>query len=92
MANFLEDLEKSPFITDFDPPAPPEGSQSLTDDTLVPPVAWAFPLSLTIKSTEERTAKAEEKAKAKDPKNAGAKAQAQKAATDASTRAKEGGQ
>ena len=54
VANFLEDVEKSPFLADFQPPAPPEGSQTLVDDTLVPPVAWSFPLSLTLKSPEER--------------------------------------
>jgi hypothetical protein len=54
VANFLEDVEKSPFLADFQPPAPPEGSQTLVDDTLVPPVAWSFPLSLTLKTAEER--------------------------------------
>jgi hypothetical protein len=54
VANFLEDLETSTFITDFQPPAPPEGTQTLVDETLVPSVAWSFPLSLTLKSTEER--------------------------------------
>jgi Tfp pilus assembly protein PilN len=54
VANFLEDLEKSSFVTDFEPPAPPEGSQTNVDETLMPPVAWSFPLSLTLKSAEER--------------------------------------
>jgi Tfp pilus assembly protein PilN len=61
VANFLEDLEQSSFISDFRPPAPPEGTQTLVDDTLVPPVAWSFPLSLTLKTAEER----EEQAAAK---------------------------
>lgn len=54
VANFLEDLETSAFIDDFDRPAPPEGTQTLVDETLVPPVAWAFPMSLTLKSPEDR--------------------------------------
>lgn len=58
VANFLEDLESSPFESDFLPPAPPEGTQTLVDETLVPPVVWAFPMSLTLKSPEERAAKA----------------------------------
>jgi Tfp pilus assembly protein PilN len=54
VANFLEDLEGSPFMSDFQPPAPPEGTQTLEDKTLVPPVVWAFPLSLSLKSPDER--------------------------------------
>src|SRR5262249_18825840 len=54
VANFLEDLETSAFIDDFDRPAPPEGTQTLVDETLVPPVAWAFPLSLSLKGPEDR--------------------------------------
>ena len=38
--------------------APPEGSQTLKDETLVPSVAWAFPLSLTMKSTDDRNPQA----------------------------------
>lgn len=56
VANFLEDLEGSPFISDFQRPAPPEGTQTLIDETLMPPVAWSFPLSLSLKSPEERAA------------------------------------
>jgi hypothetical protein len=72
VANFLEDVETSTFITDFLPPAPPEGSQTLVDETLVPSVAWSFPLSLTLKSAEERGDKAAtDKNKGKAPaKNA----------------------
>lgn len=55
VANFLEDLEASPFMSDFQPPAPPEGTQTLQDETLVPPVVWAFPLSLNLKSPDERS-------------------------------------
>ncbi len=49
VANFLEDLEASAFIEDFHPPAPPEGTESQTDTELMPPVVWAFPLSVEIK-------------------------------------------
>jgi Tfp pilus assembly protein PilN len=54
VANFLEDLENSPFIVEFLPPAPPEGTQTLVDNELIPPVVWAFPLSLDIKTPEQR--------------------------------------
>jgi hypothetical protein len=72
VANFLEDLEMSQFIGDFQPPAPPEGTQTNVDETLMPPVAWSFPLSLTLKSTEERLGKDKKGAKdaKKDPKDA----------------------
>ncbi|MBI5365361.1 MAG: hypothetical protein HZA53_19445 [Planctomycetes bacterium] len=63
IANFLEDLEGSPFISDFQTPAPPEGSQAMVDETLVPSTAWSFPLSVTLKSAEERTAKPDAKGK-----------------------------
>lgn len=64
IANFLEDLEGSPFISDFQPPAPPEGSQAMVDETLVPSTAWSFPLSVTLKSVDERNGeKPEEKGK-----------------------------
>jgi Tfp pilus assembly protein PilN len=60
VANFLEDVENSPFILDFLAPAPPEGTQTLVDEELVPSEVWAFPLSLDLKSDEERaTAHAE---------------------------------
>ncbi|MDZ4771679.1 MAG: hypothetical protein SGI72_00955 [Planctomycetota bacterium] len=72
VANFLEDLENSTFISDFQPPAAPEGTQTLVDETLVPSVAWSFPLALTLKSAEERGDKAgADKSKGKTPaKNA----------------------
>lgn len=54
VANFLDDLEESHFITDFHPPAPPEGSESQTDEELMPPVVWAFPLTVDLKTPEER--------------------------------------
>jgi hypothetical protein len=55
VANFLEDLEGAAFIDDFEKPSPPEGTQTLVDETLVPPVVWAFPLALSLKAPEERT-------------------------------------
>ena len=62
VANFLDDLEDSPFIEDFLPPAPPEGTQTLVDNELIPAVVWAFPLSLELKSPEERLETPEEAA------------------------------
>jgi Tfp pilus assembly protein PilN len=64
IANYLEDLEKSPFIEDFEPPASPEGSQSSEDKELIPPVVWSFPLQLNLKSPEERSKAREDAAKA----------------------------
>ena len=58
VANFLEDLEGSTFISDFEKPAAPEGTQTLVDDSLIPPVAWAFPLKLKMKAREDTSAKA----------------------------------
>lgn len=49
VANFLDDLEDSPFIQDFNRPAPPEGSEAQKDEELMPPVVWAFPLEVTLK-------------------------------------------
>lgn len=49
VANFLDDLEDSPFIDDFERPAPPEGSETQKDEELMPAVVWAFPLSVTLK-------------------------------------------
>ncbi len=54
VANFLEDIEDSSFIADFYPPAPPEGTESVVDADLFPPVVWSFPLALELKSPEER--------------------------------------
>lgn len=68
VANFLEDLETSTFIADFLPPAPPEGTQTLVDETLIPSVAWSFPLSLVLKAPEDRGDKsAADKGKGKAP-------------------------
>ena len=77
-----------PTDSDFQPPAPPEGTQTLVDETLVPSVAWSFPLSLTLKSAEERGFVTDGKSKSgakggkpADPKNnakGAAKPEAQK--------------
>jgi hypothetical protein len=86
VANFLEDVEASSFVQDFLPPAPPEGTQTLVDETLVPSVAWAFPLSLTLKSPEERAGKTgdkKDKSGKGTPPAKGAKAQAPAAPADA---------
>jgi Tfp pilus assembly protein PilN len=67
IANFLEDLESAPFITDFQPPAPPEGSQAMVDETLVPSTAWSFPLAVTLKGVDERTGGKDPAEKPKQP-------------------------
>lgn len=54
VANFLDDLERSPFCEDFNKPAPPEGSQSSKDEGLMPAEVWNFPLEVTLKPPEER--------------------------------------
>ncbi len=54
VANFLEDIEDSPLVVDFYPPAPPEGSQSIVEEDLIPAEVWSFPLELTLRSPEER--------------------------------------
>jgi len=71
VANFLEDLadpELTAFIHDFHSPDWPEGQQSTKDDTLIPSEVWAFPLSMTLKSPDERAAS--EKAAVKKPEEA----------------------
>jgi hypothetical protein len=91
VANFLDDLEGSPFVDDFYEPAPPEGTQTIVDETLVPPVVWAFPLALNLKSPEEREAarKAADEAAAAAQAGAGADAKGDApAAPAAATEAK----
>ena len=66
VANFLEDLEASPFAIDFNPPAPPEGSQSSVDKDLMPAEVWSFPLDLDLLSPEERHALREESEKSEE--------------------------
>lgn len=66
IANFLEDVERSPFIEEFLAPAPPAGTQSSKDEELIPAVVWSFPLSIEIKSLEQRQA---ERAQADEQKS-----------------------
>jgi hypothetical protein len=54
VANFLDDLERSPFCEDFNRPSPPEGSQTAKDEGLLPAEVWNFPLEATLKAPEER--------------------------------------
>jgi Tfp pilus assembly protein PilN len=79
VANFMDDVESSAFALDFASPGPPEGTQKLVDEALVPAVAWAFPLVLTIKNAADRVSKPEVDKSAKGgktgkpaPKNPGA--------------------
>jgi Tfp pilus assembly protein PilN len=74
IANFLEDVERSPFIEEFLPPAPPAGTQSNEDKELLPAVVWSFPLQLEIKSLEQRQ---QERAKASEQKGKAAPAKDQ---------------
>ena len=50
---FLDDLEASPFGREVGVPAPPEGSVSLVDSELEPPVVWSFPLQVSLRAEEE---------------------------------------
>lgn len=61
VANFLDDLEKSPFLAVFHGPSDPEGSESVRDADLVPSVVWSFPLELEIKTVEQRQADREQR-------------------------------
>ena len=54
IANFLDDVERSPFCEDFQRPAPPEGSQTSKDEGLMPAEVWNFELQLGLKAPEER--------------------------------------
>jgi hypothetical protein len=56
ITNFLDDLTESPFLDGFDVPALPAGSESVTNDELVPAVVWAFPLkiNMTVEGGEEK--------------------------------------
>ncbi len=49
VANFLDDITESPFLEGFEAPALPAGSESITDDELVPNVVWGFPLKIQMK-------------------------------------------
>ncbi len=67
VANFLEDLERSPFLEDFLPPSPPEGTQQHQDEELEPSVVWNFPLKLDIKSKEPPKVEAPKKPAPRPP-------------------------
>lgn len=54
VANFLDDLENSTFIDDFEKPAPPEGTEARIDKELIPASVWAFPLSVALRPPELR--------------------------------------
>ncbi|MBK7643502.1 MAG: hypothetical protein IPJ19_10735 [Planctomycetes bacterium] len=86
MANFLEDLENSNFISDFEKPEAPGGQQTLVDETLIPPVAWAFGLKLKMKLRDDG---AKDTAKTTKPAGRGDRAPAAaKGATEAKEDAK----
>jgi len=54
VADFLDDLEGSPFGSELGAPAPPEGSVSLVDSELDPPVVWSFPLQIAFDMRGEK--------------------------------------
>ena len=57
VANFLEDIEDhelSDFIEDFNKPGSPEGTLSPADENLIPAINWSFPLTMELKSPDER--------------------------------------
>lgn len=54
VANFLEDVERSPFVEGFYPPSKPEGSVQARDEELIPSSVWNFTLELNLKAPEER--------------------------------------
>tara|TARA_R110002126_G_scaffold11114_3_gene50420 strand:+ start:15940 stop:16611 length:672 start_codon:yes stop_codon:yes gene_type:complete len=59
VANFLEDIEDtelSGFIRDFAAPGMPQGTQNSPDPDLIPAVNWSFPLTLGLRSPDERSA------------------------------------
>ncbi|MCB9914396.1 MAG: hypothetical protein H6828_04485 [Planctomycetes bacterium] len=78
IGNFLDDLAASSFMEDFHEPGHPEGTESLTDEELMPPVVWSFPLTVELKTVEERKkdAAARVQAAAKAQLEAGKQAQA----------------
>jgi len=80
VANFLEDIERSPFIEEFLPPAPPAGSQSNKDTELIPAVVWSFPLQIEMKTPEQRQADREKAAAQEKAKAAETNGQADKPA------------
>jgi Tfp pilus assembly protein PilN len=82
VANFLEDLERSPFIEEFMPPAPPAGSQSSKDTELIPAVVWSFPLQIEMKTLEQRQEERKRAAELERAKNDKTKGGAEQGASD----------
>lgn len=64
IGNFLDELSASTFMEDFHEPGHPEGTESITDEELMPSVVWSFPLTVELKSAEERKKDAAARAKA----------------------------
>jgi Tfp pilus assembly protein PilN len=56
VANFLEDVQKSPLSQAFIVSSDPEGQQAIKDEELVPSEVWSFPFKLSLKSPEDREA------------------------------------
>ena len=59
VANFMDSVEDDDltgFIDDFNEPKLPEGSINEREPELIPSVNWSFPLSLDLRSPEERLA------------------------------------
>ncbi len=75
IGNFLDELSASSFMEDFHEPGHPEGSESVTDTELMPSVVWAFPLTVELKTGEERAADAKARAKAQAEEAKAAEAQ-----------------
>jgi hypothetical protein len=59
VANFLEDVgdtQLTGFVNDFQKISMPEGTQNPPEDDLIPSVNWSFPLTLDLRSPDERWA------------------------------------
>lgn len=59
VANFMDDVvdsELTDFIVGFNSPKLPEGSKNAEEEDLIPSVNWSFPLSLSLRSPDERFA------------------------------------
>ena len=57
VSNFLDDMEDAELTTlsqIFGKPAPPEGRRNSPEEDLIPSVNWSFPLTINLKSPEER--------------------------------------
>ncbi len=57
VANFLEDVEQSDLIRDFGPPEQADAkSEQGRSENLVPAEVWSFPITMHLRSPEERKA------------------------------------